>query len=82
MRAEPHREALDLEQAKVFAVHVNDRDESLLDLCSEQQILRALFESVGKRRPPVGAFPDAVYDESRCVLRPGDVFVAYTDGIT
>jgi hypothetical protein len=31
---------------------------------------------------PVGAFPDAVYDESSCVLRPGDVFVAYTDGIT
>jgi sigma-B regulation protein RsbU (phosphoserine phosphatase) len=32
--------------------------------------------------PPVGALPDAVYEERRCVLRPGDAFVAYTDGIT
>lgn len=31
---------------------------------------------------PVSAVPDAAYRERSCVLRPGDLFVAYTDGIT
>ena len=30
----------------------------------------------------VGAFPFALYDESRLKLRPGDLLVFYTDGIT
>jgi sigma-B regulation protein RsbU (phosphoserine phosphatase) len=30
----------------------------------------------------VGAFPFSLYDESRLTLKPGDLLVCYTDGIT
>ena len=30
----------------------------------------------------VGAFPFSEYDESRVQLRPGDLLVCYTDGVT
>ncbi|MCG3132976.1 MAG: hypothetical protein HMLKMBBP_00062 [Planctomycetes bacterium] len=32
--------------------------------------------------PPLGVLPDAEFPEGEAVLRPGDVLVAYTDGIT
>jgi phosphoserine phosphatase RsbU/P len=31
---------------------------------------------------PIGIFPDAAYQSARCRLDPGDLFIAYTDGIT
>ena len=31
--------------------------------------------------PPVGIFPDSTYQESSVELRPGDLVVAYTDGV-
>jgi len=31
---------------------------------------------------PIGTFPDATYQGRSCLLQPGDLLVAYTDGVT
>jgi sigma-B regulation protein RsbU (phosphoserine phosphatase) len=60
--------------------YVNAGHNPPLVLRQEKDRVRILrLESEG---PPVGAFPDAVYQSRRCALQPHDLLVAYTDGIT
>lgn len=43
---------------------------------------RARLIRLESEGPPIGMFRDTIYEGRSCLLQPGDVFIAYTDGIT
>jgi sigma-B regulation protein RsbU (phosphoserine phosphatase) len=64
------------DQATRMLRYVNAGHNSPIVVRKDQSIMQ--LEPSG---PPVGIFPDSTYQESSVELRPGDLVVAYTDGV-
>lgn len=49
---------------------------------SSEAAATATFQSLSSGGPVLGVFPDSSFQESEVLLHPGDILVAYTDGVT